>query len=243
MLTITDLQGRVRNASLRALQLLGRGPERLINHLVTEFWRDRDRRRLEKDYLKHLSEFSSSGRIHYVNLLTYDGSFIPVRLRTVRLPEDGLATLGKIAVTIESISAKEIVNRAIDRDFESLEEFAAGFPFPVFLKDVEHRFILANEEFSAEVGCNAPAEVNGKCDADFFPRKQAEKYIADDNYVLTNGQILETTELHTPPGGDPIQVHVFKLPFFREGRVRGVICMYWPVERADYAIGLLNFKG
>ena len=245
-LTISlDLKGNILTADHQVCELLGRSVEELRKHKVTDFWRVRDRQRMAGDYLQHLGDFVPSGRIHYVNLETAERNHIPVRLRTGRLPAGALSTLGDVAVTIESISAKEVIHRAIDLDLESLKEFSETFSYPVFLKDVEHRFQLVNAEFCDDLSCDQPEEVIGKWDADFFPKSQCKRYIDDDNYVLAYAQVLETTELHTPPGGVPIQVHVFRLPYYRAGRGApwGVVCIYWPVEERDRALGLMSFKG
>src|ERR1035437_7054378 len=55
-----------------------------------------------------------------------------------------------------------------------------NFPFAVWLKDTESRFLLVNEGFVRIFGANSADEVVGKNDFDLAPPDLAESYRADD---------------------------------------------------------------
>ena len=68
-----------------------------------------------------------------------------------------------------------------------------NLPELVFLKDLDSRFIAVNEPLARVFGVSAK-EMVGKTDFDFFPREQAERYVADDNVALERGErmVIET---------------------------------------------------
>lgn len=111
-----------------------------------------------------------------------------------------------------------------------------SLPLKVFRKDLEGRFVLANQRFCEELG-RPLDEVVGKTDFDFFPAELAEKYRADDQRVVATGEPLELIEEHETPAGEKIYVQVMKAPVRdAEGRIIGTQGMFWDVTdrvRAD----------
>ena len=70
---------------------------------------------------------------------------------------------------------------------------------------------FANQRYCASLKTTLP-ELLGKTDFDLFPRKQAEKYTADDFKVIQTGEPFEALEEHTLPNGETLYVHVIKTP-------------------------------
>lgn len=69
-----------------------------------------------------------------------------------------------------------------------------NFPFPVWLKDDESRFLAVNQPFAESCGCNDPAALVGKSDLDLWPRELAESYRADDRQVMSSGRKKQVEE-------------------------------------------------
>jgi PAS domain S-box-containing protein len=63
-----------------------------------------------------------------------------------------------------------------------------NFPFAVWLKDTESRFLIVNDGFVRVFGANSTDEVAGKNDFDFAQPDLAESYRADDLEVMTSRQ-------------------------------------------------------
>lgn len=76
-----------------------------------------------------------------------------------------------------------------------------NFPFMVWLKDTESRFLAVNQPYARAVGEAAVADLVGKTDLDYWPRDLAEQYREDDaetmrlrqskyveEYVMVDGQ-------------------------------------------------------
>jgi len=59
-----------------------------------------------------------------------------------------------------------------------------NFPFLVWLKDTESRFLAVNRSLVEAVGASSSDDMIGKTDHDFFPSELAERYVAEDREVL-----------------------------------------------------------
>ncbi|MGL6274948.1 PAS domain-containing protein [Aeromonas dhakensis] len=94
-------------------------------------------------------------------------------------------------------------------------------PYRVLLKDTRSLFIACNRLLADDLALS-PAELVGKCDADFFPAELAQRYRDDDLRVMASG----TTQRHEEPylkGGEARWLSTTKFPLFDElGQVVGV---------------------
>ena len=126
---------------------------------------------------------------------------------------------------IERKSAERAL-RESEAFYQSLVE---NLPQYIYRKDLQGRFTFANRRFCTQLG-KTLTEVVGRTDSDFFPPELAQKYQADDQQVLTSGKLFETTEEHTPPGGEKEYVQVVKSPVFdSQGRTVGTQGIFWDV--------------
>lgn len=99
-----------------------------------------------------------------------------------------------------------------------------NFPFMVWLKDAESRFVAVNQPFAANFGLPSAESLVGKTDLDIVPRKQAETFLAEDQAVLRSGEKTTVEELLEFSDG-PRWFEVYKSP----------------VVLADQAIGTVGF--
>jgi PAS domain S-box-containing protein len=118
----------------------------------------------------------------------------------------------------EALRASEAKYRCL---IENLEQ-------SIFLKDRDLRFVAANRVFCQEIGA-AEADLVGKTDFDFFPRRVAEKHQADDRRVLAEGRRLELEE-QCYRHGRPHTLRIVKNPVKdAQGRTVGVLGIFWDV--------------
>jgi PAS domain S-box-containing protein len=74
-----------------------------------------------------------------------------------------------------------------------------------------------------------PNEIVGKTDHDFFPKKLAEKYRADDKRIMESGKIEDIEEEYIQDG-QKVFVHTAKTPVKDEnGHVIGVLGIFWDI--------------
>ncbi|MBK1681238.1 EAL domain-containing protein [Rhodocyclus tenuis] len=96
-----------------------------------------------------------------------------------------------------------------------------NFPFLVWLKDRDGRFLAVNVPFARAAGLS-PEEMVGKNDFDVWPRELAERYRADDEAVLTKGVVKNIEEPIERDGGRQ-WIETYKSPVTLDGEVIGSV--------------------
>ncbi|MBI5789872.1 MAG: PAS domain-containing protein [Rhodocyclales bacterium] len=86
-----------------------------------------------------------------------------------------------------------------------------NFPFAVWLKDTEGRFLAVNAGFVKLFGARSVAELAGKTDFDIAPRELAESYRADDREILASRQ-KKNVEEEILVGGTRRWFETYKAP-------------------------------
>jgi len=122
------------------------------------------------------------------------------------------------------------------RDSEAIyASLVESLPMCILRKDLEGRLVYVNQRYCKELKMEAK-DLLGKTDYDLFPRRLAEKYLADDREIMRRGGIFETVEEHKPPGQASFKVRVIKTPVYdSKGQVVGVQGMFWRVSEESPA--------
>ncbi len=97
-----------------------------------------------------------------------------------------------------------------------------NFPFMVWLKDEESRFLAVNRVFAQVVGWPSPESLVGRSDLDIAPRELAENYRADDRAVLAQACSKQVEEL-VETGGQQRWFETYKSPVAIDGRIIGTV--------------------
>jgi PAS domain S-box-containing protein len=111
---------------------------------------------------------------------------------------DILATSASIALANTTLReqtrhARDMRDKsAADLAFEQtlLRTLVDNIPFRVYAKDRASRFLFGNNRMARLAGVEAPPQLIGKTDYDFFPAELAAKYFADEKQVMDSGQSL-----------------------------------------------------
>ena len=97
-----------------------------------------------------------------------------------------------------------------------------GFPFMVWLKDENSKFLAVNHAFAEACGLSCPSELEGKTDYDIWPHDLASAYQADDKTVLASG-VSKSVEEPIEINGKRIWFETYKSPVKIIGQVKGTI--------------------
>lgn len=98
-----------------------------------------------------------------------------------------------------------------------------NFPFLIWLKDKESRFMVVNQEFANAAGRESAAELVGLTDLDIWPTDLAESYRDDDFAVMESKQDKSTEEL-LESEGKRIHIETYKHPVLAsDGKVIGTV--------------------
>jgi len=101
-----------------------------------------------------------------------------------------------------------------------LELIMAQFPYSIFFKDTDGRFIKINSECAKKFGLKDPGEAVGKTDYDFFDEIHANKASKDEKRIIESGEsIIGQLEKEVLAGSEP-SIHwasTTKLPLYDSG--------------------------
>jgi len=113
----------------------------------------------------------------------------------------------------EALRKKELYQRAL----------LDNFPFAVWLKDPESRFLTVNEGFVRTFGAHSVEDLIGKNDFDIAPRDMAEGYRADDREVMDSRRAKHIEE-KILTGGNITWFETYKAPVTGEnGELLGTV--------------------
>jgi PAS domain S-box-containing protein len=211
-----------------ALELTGYSTEQLIaGHTVSyaELIHPDDRAGVWDEVRKAVAEGRPFRVSYRIRTASGDEKWVWEQGRLVHRSEEGVPILeGFITDITERRRAHEALH-ASEAKYRSLIE---NLTQSVFLKDRDLRFVAVNRLLCENIG-RAEENIIGKNDYDFYPPEMAERFRADDRIVLTEGKRLEREE-QTIIAGKVRTVQTVKSPVRdEEGRVVGVLGIFWDV--------------
>lgn len=133
--------------------------------------------RMLVSHIRHLTVLDENERL--VGMLTEHSLIRPLELDMV---DDALAARKELSET------HDLDLRTIARNERYQRALLDNFPFLVWLKDTESRFLAVNRPFAEAAGQLSTDFFAGKTDLDIWPRDLAEAYRQDDAQVLASGQ-------------------------------------------------------
>lgn len=147
-------------------------------------------------------------------------------VRALPLPNDELAVIfdnttarrqaelahRRISAELEGRVAERTA--ALERSKALLQHLLDSSPSAIYLKDLEGRFLLVNQQAAAVMG-RAPEELMGRADHELFPAEYVELWRAAEREVRRTGARIDQEETAPQPDG----VHTFlssRAPVFDE---------------------------
>jgi two-component system sensor histidine kinase/response regulator len=148
----------------------------------------------------------------------------------------GLATLWKGTAQEDDTHTREVAARAeaarvetesaaeIDHERHMLRTLIDSLPDLIYAKDINCKFLLANDACASVMGTNR-VDVVGKDDFDFFPQALAQGFFEDEQKVMRTGEpLLNRQEEVVDADGRRSYVLTTKVPLRdQSGRVIGVM--------------------
>ena len=126
-------------------------------------------------------------------------------------------------VALEDISERKLLEQALLEKKRYQRALLDNFPFMVWLKDTEGRFLAVNSAFAKSFGGDRAEDFVGKTDFDLVPAALAKAYQAADREVLaTRRQIVLEEETHNK--GESTWSETYKAPVLDErGNLLGTV--------------------
>ncbi len=123
------------------------------------------------------------------------------------------------------ITERKRVEETMQRERILLRTLIDNLPDRVYVKDSSGRKTVSNRADYRSMGVTSEADVLEKTDFESFPREIAEKFVGDDQAVLTTGQaVLNREEYYLDAQGGQRWMLTSKLPLRDEqGRIIGLV--------------------
>ncbi len=149
-----------------------------------------------------------------------DDSTIILDISTMGMMHGNEKVLVAVARDITDRKRSEELLRRRQRELETLLDTLPGY---VVFKDTNSVYVMANQKACEALGATR-SSVAGKTDYDFFPRRMAESFRAQDWRVISSGRAMYDIEEEMLHGGRPVTVITSKVPLKNDmGMVVGTI--------------------
>lgn len=125
------------------------------------------------------------------------GSLFPVEITSTYFDYEGKALCLALARNIEE---RKLFETELNKSRNFLFNVINAIADPVFVKDANHRIVLANNAECILAGCALEQRL-GSSDYDFFPKEQSEAFWKNDELVLTSGEPRDYEECITDAEG------------------------------------------
>jgi PAS domain S-box-containing protein len=155
-----------------------------------------------------------------------DGRHYWMLTTKVPLRDAGGRVVGTFGISRDVTRLKQM-EEALDRERNLLRRVIDNIPDPIYVKDLDGRYVVDNRAHQVRLGVAGPEEVVGRTVGDFFPPELAGKYLADDRRVLQTGEpIVNLEERVGISGGDPRWHLTTKIPLRGpDGDLAGIVCI------------------
>ncbi len=152
-----------------------------------------------------------------------DGHLVYTRLAVSHVrKQDG--SLDYVVAMVEDITERKQNQLELQQRDHYQRALLDNFPFAVWLKDTESRFLAVNQGFAQLQGGGDANELVGKNDFDIWPAELAEGYQADDRVVLASGEKKSVEEEIIDAEGARKWFETYKAPVFDDvGKVVGTV--------------------
>jgi diguanylate cyclase (GGDEF)-like protein/PAS domain S-box-containing protein len=122
-----------------------------------------------------------------------------------------------------------------------LRNIVASVPDLIYVKDLESRFLFANQSTANVMAAGSSTELLGKTDCDFYPGETADGFRADELEVLRSGQPLVSRDERTHVTGEIQHLLTTKVPMRdAAGEVIGIIGIGRDITALKRAEAALN---
>ncbi len=125
-------------------------------------------------------------------------------------------------MVVMDVTAEKLAERAVTLREQYQRALLDNFPFMVWLKDEQSRFLAVNAPFAENHGWSSVDIPVGKTDFDISPPEQAKTYRADDLAVLSSGE-KRSGEERIEIDGEEHWLETYKSPVVMDGNRIGTV--------------------
>ncbi len=204
-----DRDGRITMINRTGCELLGYGEQDLLGRNWFETCLPEPEG--ARPVFQRLLEGDTQGQEYYENsVLCRDGSRRLIAWHNAYLQDDDGHVVG-ILSSGQDITERKEAEDSLRRRESYLRALIDNFPFEVWLKDTESRFLAVNRPFAEAAGFLDADELKGKTDLDIFSKELADACRKDDLEVMA-GRTNKEVEEEVMEQGSSRWLETYKAP-------------------------------
>lgn len=219
-LTVNE-QGMVSEANWKARSILGIKRKELGNERFARYVAQQDKKYWQTQFalLKNLQE--GAEQAFELGLCNEEANtHVDVKLSCVRT--HAMENQSMVRMTLFDISAMKQADLDLRQKEAYQRSLLDNFPFMVWLKDKESRFLTVNQAFLHACGASSLDQVIGKTDADFWTPDLADSYRAQDKAVMLSRE-PKTLDAIIEVKGNRLWFEAYKSPVIVGDKVVGTV--------------------
>jgi PAS domain S-box-containing protein len=217
MVFVVDPDERILHLNTMAARLMGGTPEKLAGQVQGSLFPP-DLARRQSSLIRQVLRTGEVVQSESQEELRGRTIWIDERLVPLKAPDGRVAAVMGI---IRDVSDRVTTRESLSVRESFLRAMLDNFPFMVWLKDVNSRFMAVNKAFVRDCGRAHMGEVIGQTDFDLYPRELAQHYVDDDRSVMESKQQIDVEELVVIQGSTR-WCETFKTPVLDQtGKVLG----------------------
>lgn len=145
-----------------------------------------------------------------------------LRIRGI-VVRDGSGKVVRIGGSMIDISRRKAAEAQVEEERYQLRQLTDHIPVQVYFKDLESRFVMANQRMAEWIGEQSADDLIGKHDRDFFDDAHWRPAAEDEQQIMDSGEpITGQLEHETRRDGEGTWVVTSKFPWRdRQGRIKG----------------------
>ncbi len=220
-MALIDLEGRWLRLNRSIAQMLGRTEQDLRAMRLADVSHPDDRR-LDRPLIKELLAGRRRSFAIEKRFMHADGHVIHALVHVSLMHGDGERPLYFLCQMVD-VTERRRAEAAQRAGEERLQAIIDNSPALIFVKDVEHRYVLVNRRWQELFQVSAD-EAIGHRSADVLPPERVPGHEAMDAEVMATGTVLEAMSTVSPPGDEDERFFLLvKFPLRDpEGQIYGV---------------------
>jgi PAS domain S-box-containing protein len=190
MVFVVDREERVLHINTLAARAVGGTPEQFIGRKQSTLfgppWGERHSRFIQKVLRTGEIVVTETHQELHNTSLWIDARLVPLKASSGEVQ----AVVGIVRDVSTRVNAQE----ALAEREAYLRAMLDNFPFLVWLKDIDGRFLAVNQEFARACGRARSGDVVGLTDFDVWPKELAQRYVDDDRSVMATRKQKDVEE-------------------------------------------------
>lgn len=144
---------------------------------------------------------------------------------------DAAGSVQTVAQFLDTTERKRAA-QAVVNERNLLRTLIDSIPDPIFIKDANSRYQVANQALAAALGLDSPEQMVGKSDEDYYDPTRSAVFLADDRAVIQLGQPLINKDEPLETDGRKRWILTSKFPIQNEkGQVVGLVGVTRDISR------------